>query len=173
MASRQNHSILSIALCVSVLAHDLTHATDGIPLYPAFDDAFHQGEIIIAPESLRVCKHLTSSNPGHAIYACGGSKIGYWFGHLDRAHALGKRFRKGAEIYVEGQLQTRKWTDNAGVERYTTEIIANQMQILSDKGGDRAGGGTHEPPVYDRDGQRMPEGDGQPQGGYDDDSIPF
>lgn len=83
---------------VSVLAHDLTHATDGIPLYPAFDDAFRQGEVVIAPESLRVCKHPTSSNPGHAIYACGGSKIGYWFGHLDRAHPLGTTFRKGKEI---------------------------------------------------------------------------
>lgn len=82
----------------SVLLHDLTHSTAGIPLYPAFDDAFREGEVIIAPEALTVCKHLTSSNPGHAIYACGRSEIVYWFGHLDRAHALGTKFGKGDAI---------------------------------------------------------------------------
>lgn len=82
----------------SVLLHDLTHATSGIPLYPAFDDAFAQGIVIIAPEHMTVCKQPSSANPGEAFYACGQSKIDYWFGHLDRSHAVGTKFRKGDAI---------------------------------------------------------------------------
>lgn len=84
------------------------------------------------------------------------------------AEVAAKLLSKGKQVYVEGRLQTREWEDQSGGKRYTTEIVANQMQILSDKG---EGAGTHEPPVYDRDGQRMPEDDGQPQGGFD--GIPF
>lgn len=42
--------------------------------------------------------------------------------------------RKGDKVYIEGKLQTRKWTDNSGVERYTTEIIASSLQMLGTKG---------------------------------------
>lgn len=82
----------------SVLDHDLTHATSGIPLYPAFDDAFTEDLEIIAPENVRVHKQLTSSRPGHAFYAIGDSGIQYWFGHLDRSHPLGVEFEKGAVV---------------------------------------------------------------------------
>lgn len=78
----------------SVLLHDLTHATSGIPLYPAFDDAFVQGRSIIAPEDMEVTRS-SSSRPGEAFYATGKSKIRYWFGHLDRTHQPGRKFRKG------------------------------------------------------------------------------
>jgi len=43
--------------------------------------------------------------------------------------------KKGAQIYVEGRLQTRKWTDKDGHDRYTTEIVANDMQMLGSRGG--------------------------------------
>ena len=82
----------------SVLLQDLTHATSGIPLYPAFDDAFNQGRVVIAPEPLTVDKQLSSANPGEAFYATGKSKIRYWFGHLDRNHPLGTKFAKGDAI---------------------------------------------------------------------------
>ena len=78
----------------SVLAHDLTHETSGLPLYPAFDDAFREGTPIIAPEPLRVT-NSSSSRPGLAFYATGASKIRYWFGHLDRTHSPGTRFARG------------------------------------------------------------------------------
>lgn len=56
---------------------------------------------------------------------------------------IGQYCRKGSKIYIEGRLQTRKWTDNQGVERYTTEIIADQMQMLDSRsGGDSAFGST-------------------------------
>lgn len=78
----------------SVLAHDLTHATDGIPYYPAFDEAFWVGAPIIAPEDLTVTRP-SSSRPGQAFYATGVSSIRFWFGHLDRTHPAGVRFGKG------------------------------------------------------------------------------
>lgn len=83
---------------ISILRHDLTHLTAGIHLYPAFDDAFVQGRVIIAPENIEVIAPLTSSNPGEAFYARGRSKIRYWFGHLDRSHAIGATFRKGDAV---------------------------------------------------------------------------
>jgi hypothetical protein len=78
----------------SILLHDLTHETDGIPLYPAFDDAFYVGAKIIAPEPLTV-QRPSHSHPGEAFYAIGNSAIQYWFGHLDRTHLAGQRFYKG------------------------------------------------------------------------------
>ena len=50
----------------------------------------------------------------------------------------GQYLRKGSKVYIEGKLQTRKWQDNSGQDRYTTEIVANEMQMLdsrSDSGG--------------------------------------
>lgn len=81
----------------SVLLHDLTHATAGVPLYPAFDDAFAQGTVIIAPEPLTVTRQ-SSANPGEAFFALGKSKIEYWVGHLDRTHPTGTTFAKGAAL---------------------------------------------------------------------------
>lgn len=82
---------------LSVLDHDCTHATGGIPLYPAFDDAFDAGREIIAPEHLVVTRG-SSSNPGDAFYASGNSLIDYWFGHLVSAPSVGREFAKGAVI---------------------------------------------------------------------------
>lgn len=47
------------------------------------------------------------------------------------AEIAGQYLKKGSQVYVEGRLQTRKWTDKDGVERYTTEIIADTMQMLN------------------------------------------
>lgn len=81
----------------SVLDHDLTHATSGIPLFPAFDDAFAEGTVILAVEPMMVYRQ-SSSRPGKAFYAQGKSQIRYWYGHLDRTHAVGTRFAKGAAV---------------------------------------------------------------------------
>lgn len=55
------------------------------------------------------------------------------------AEIAGQYLRKGLSVYVEGRLQTRKWTDKDGVERYTTEIIADTMQMLGGRStGSRA-----------------------------------
>ncbi|GHU00090.1 single-stranded DNA-binding protein [Betaproteobacteria bacterium] len=66
------------------------------------------------------------------------------------AEIAGQYLRKGSQVYVEGRLQTRKWTDKEGVERYTTEIRADEMKML----GSRQGGG--EPASHDDWGQGAP-----------------
>ncbi len=55
-----------------------------------------------------------------------------FFGKL--AEIVQQYVHKGSKIYVEGRLQTRKWQDNNGQDRYTTEIVANEMQMLDSKG---------------------------------------
>jgi len=52
------------------------------------------------------------------------------------ADIVGKYLKKGASVYLEGKLHTRKWTDKDGVERYTTEIIADVMKMLGGRGAD-------------------------------------
>ena len=60
-----------------------------------------------------------------------------FFGRLEEI--AGEYLKKGSQVYVEGRLQTRKWEDRDGNERYTTEIVAADMQMLGDRGG--GGGG--------------------------------
>jgi single-strand DNA-binding protein len=57
------------------------------------------------------------------------------------AEIAGEYLRKGSKVYVEGSLRTRKWQDQNGQDRYTTEIRANEMQMLDSRGGDGQGGG--------------------------------
>ncbi len=59
-----------------------------------------------------------------------------FFGRL--AEIVGEYLRKGSQIYVEGRLQTRKWEDKEGKDRYTTEIVANEMQMLGSRSGGSA-----------------------------------
>jgi len=51
------------------------------------------------------------------------------------AEIAGEYLKKGSQVYIEGKLQTRKWQDKNGVDRYTTEIVANEMQMLGGRGG--------------------------------------
>ena len=68
------------------------------------------------------------------------------------AEIAAQYLRKGSQVYVEGSLRTRKWTDQSGVEKYSTEIRADQMQMLGSRQGMGGGG----------------QGGGQQGGGYDD-----
>lgn len=61
------------------------------------------------------------------------------------AEIVGEYLKKGSKIYIEGRLQTRKWQDKTGQDRYTTEIIADSLQMLDGKGG----GGKMEPEITD------------------------
>ena len=85
-----------------------------------------------------------------------------------------KYLRKGSKVYVEGQLQTRKWTDNSGVEKYTTEVVLQrfrgELTMLNAKGeGGSASMGATEGP--DEDAPRMSS---PPRKGAElDDEIPF
>ena len=62
-----------------------------------------------------------------------------FFGRL--AEIVEQYLRKGSHVYVEGRIQTRKWQDRDGNDRYTTEIVANEMQMLGGRGGGGGGGG--------------------------------
>ena len=55
------------------------------------------------------------------------------------AEIAGEYLKKGSKVYVEGSLRTNKWQDKDGVDRYTTEIIANELQMLDSRGGSGAG----------------------------------
>lgn len=60
------------------------------------------------------------------------------------AEIVGEYLKKGAQIYVEGRLQTRKWQGQDGADRYTTEIVAAEMQMLGGKGEGGGGSGRGE-----------------------------
>lgn len=82
------------------------------------------------------------------------------FGKL--AEIIGEYVRKGQQVYIDGRLQTRKWQGQDGKDRYTTEIVANDMQML---GGKPSGGQKH------NDQQQLQQQDS----GFDDfdENIPF
>ncbi len=93
-----------------------------------------------------------------------------FFGKL--ADIVGEYLRKGSKVYLEGRLQTRKWQDQNGQDRYTTEIVANDMQMLDSRGT----GGSTEFAGERSAGQQQPaQGfDGGPDSASDlDDDIPF
>ncbi len=85
----------------------------------------------------------------------------------------GEYLRKGAKVYIEGKIRTRKWTDQSGNDRYTTEIIADEMQMLDRNGaaaGNPAGGNN-----YTSNAQATPHKAAEPTAAaaeFDDD-IPF
>ncbi|MBS0578358.1 MAG: single-stranded DNA-binding protein [Proteobacteria bacterium] len=60
------------------------------------------------------------------------------FGRL--AEIAAEYLKKGSQVYIEGSLRTRKWTDKQGQERYSTEIIGNELQMLGGRGGSGGGG---------------------------------
>ena len=55
------------------------------------------------------------------------------------AEIAGEYLRKGSKVYIEGSLRTRKWQDQSGQDRYTTEIVANEMQMLDSRGASQGG----------------------------------
>lgn len=111
----------------SLLQYQLTHNTDGIPLYPAFDDNWGAGAISIAPEPLTVIAPYTSASPGAAFYARGASGIKYWIGHVTRSPKIGTRFAKGQEIatsVAQSGAEHTHWGIN------TEALIGSGKQLL-------------------------------------------
>jgi single-strand DNA-binding protein len=109
------------------------------------------------------------------------------FGRLGEIAA--EYLRKGSQVYIEGSLRTRKWTDKQGTERYSTEIVGNDMQMLGGRaggagggagGGERAagghgGGGGGRPPREEGEYAEpsAPAGGGGSRSEDFDDDIPF
>ena len=92
-----------------------------------------------------------------------------------------KYLRKGSKIYIEGQLQTRKWTDQSGQEKYTTEVVLQrfrgELTMLDSRGGGGGGeasAGENEEPAFSGGGRSAGGRAPAPSGGGDlDDDIPF
>jgi single-strand DNA-binding protein len=89
------------------------------------------------------------------------------------AEIAAEYLRKGSQVYIEGKLRTRKWQDKDGQDRYTTEIIADEMQMLGGRGGDFGGGGGSS--SRGSSGAGQDSGGAPPHPGPDDfdDDIPF
>lgn len=99
------------------------------------------------------------------------------FGKL--AEVAGEYLRKGSQVYIEGQLRTRKWTDNTGVEKYTTEIVVGMNGVMQMLGGkqdskpqQQSGWGQPQQPKPQQQSKPAPSGQSVPPTNFDDD-IPF
>lgn len=94
------------------------------------------------------------------------------FGRL--GEIAGEYLRKGSQVYIEGRLRTRKWQDKSGVDRYTTEIVANDMQMIGGRGGSGGGGQAASAPGGGEARERPPAAEpaGAATEDFDDD-IPF
>ena len=104
-------------------------------------------------------------------------------GNFRLGQIAGEYLKKGSKVYVEGRLQTRKWQDKAGVDHYTTEVLANEMQMLDSRnansGGEHAQAGNAQAGNAQRNAPQAaaaaaPAASSQPAdfGDFDDD-IPF
>jgi single-strand DNA-binding protein len=101
-------------------------------------------------------------------------------GNFRLGQIAGEYLKKGSKVYVEGSLHTRKWQDKDGQDRYTTEIVANEMQMLDSRGTGQGGGsqesGDFAPSTSRSASPKQPVDTGATQGGdygnFDDD-IPF
>lgn len=100
------------------------------------------------------------------------------------AEIVGQYVRKGAKLYIEGSLRTRKWQDQSGQERYTTEIVAREMQMLDSRqesnqealqyaAPDQAQGTPQQPPAQQAQPQQQAPGQPPPPGydNFDDDIL--
>lgn len=84
------------------------------------------------------------------------------------AEIVGEYLHKGSKIYIEGSLRTRKWQDKSGIDRYTTEIIANEMQMLDSRGSNNNSNHSDR-----QSNQQQPVSQGDAGSDNFDDDIPF
>lgn len=88
-----------------------------------------------------------------------------YFGKL--AEIVEKYLDKGSKVYVEGKLQTRKWQDKSGADRWTTEIVGNELTMLDSRSG------SQQNEFNQDDNSSMGMNESQDAGGLTDDDIPF
>lgn len=146
----------------------------------------HDPDVRYSPNGTAVCSIGLATTEGRK-----DSQTGEWQDHtewhrvvlLGRTAEIAKEYlRKGSKIYVEGRLQTRKYIDKSNIERYQTEIVANDMQMLSSKSGgapfDDYGQGGGAPREYvpreqdSRSAAPRPQPMPESSAGFDDD-VPF
>ncbi|GAB4121755.1 MAG: single-stranded DNA-binding protein SSB1 [Wenzhouxiangellaceae bacterium] len=125
-----------------------------------------QGGITVTTINVATSESWRDKNTGENREQTEWHRVVLW-GKL--GEIAGEYLRKGSQVYIEGKIQTRKWQDQSGQDRYTTEIKANEMQML---GGGRGGSA----PLNDNGGgggqsyAPSPQGESAP---FEDDDIPF
>jgi single-strand DNA-binding protein len=119
--------------------------------------------VAIANISLATSEQWKDKNTGEKQEKTEWHRV-VFFGRL--AEVVGEYLKKGGEVFVEGRLQTRKWQDKDGNDKYTTEIVANEMQMLGSKPS--GSGGTSAP----SNAPATPATPAPPGDDFDDD-IPF
>jgi single-strand DNA-binding protein len=142
------------------------------------------GHLGADPETRAMPSGMTVANIRLATTESFKDKSGEWqertewhnvalFGRM--GEVAGEYLRKGSQVYIEGRLRTRKWQDKQGNDRYTTEIVANDMQMIGGRGG---GGGAREGAGAEAREPRESREQGEPvttsteRDAFDDD-IPF
>lgn len=107
-------------------------------------------EMRYTPNSIAVCSFSVATsetykdkNSGERITQTEWHNIVLWRGLAETSE---KYLRKGSKVYIEGKLKTRKWDDNQGITRYSTEIVADVMQMLDKKATDTPGSFVSETP---------------------------
>ena len=94
------------------------------------------------------------------------------FGRL--AEIAGEYLKKGRQVYIEGSLRTDKYTDKDGVERFSTDIVANEMQMIGGNAGEGGGGGGGDYGARGGNDRAPQRGNPPPSNdNFDDDDIPF
>ena len=89
------------------------------------------------------------------------------------AEIVGEYLRKGSKVFVEGRLQTRKWQDQSGQDRYTTEIVAGEMQMLDGRGAGASEGSSQGGSSSYQSQKSAPAQQDIPASAEFDDDIPF
>jgi len=92
------------------------------------------------------------------------------------AEIAGEYLRKGSKVYLEGKLKTRKWTDKDGTDRYTTEIVCNELQMLDGKEDSQQQAAQSQQPrqqAAPKQHRQAPVQQQAAQPDFDEDSIPF
>ena len=112
------------------------------------DIRFTQNQKQVANLSIATSESWTDKNTGQKVEKTEWHKV-VFFDRL--AEIVGQYLKKGSKVYIEGKLQTRKWQNQQGVDQYTTEIVANEMQML-----DGRGDGSNQ--NYGNAGQQAPGG---------------
>ena len=116
--------------------------------------------VAVANFSIAVNEAYKDKNTGEKINKVEWVNIVAW---RKLGEICGEYLKKGSKVYVAGKSKTRKWQDQQGQDRYTTEIIASEIQMLDSRQPEN--GGVPE-------SSRVPENGGVPESGFDDD-IPF
>ncbi len=89
------------------------------------------------------------------------------------AEIAGEYLRKGRQVYIEGSIRTRKWQDQSGQDRYTTEVVASEMQMLGGRDGDAAGGMPSNQGFRENKPKQQEKPATVADDGFVDDDIPF